>query len=249
MLKKRIIPTLTYKNNGLVKTKSFCNPRFLGDPIQTIKVYNLRDVDEIFFSDISDAIRRPNFELIKNIFQYASMPVTIGGGIHCVDDIAKLLLAGADKVCISSAAYNDLLFIKESVELFGCQAIVIALDYVIDKGEYYILFNPGLRKIRLDIEKYITDLNSIGISEIILTCVTNEGQMSGYDLNTIKQVERFCSTGIIINGGARCYEDMLDAFSSTSIVGVSAASMFHFTEQTPKEAAKFLKRHHIQVRV
>lgn len=248
MLKKRIIPTLTYQNNGLVKTKNFQNPRFLGDPIQAIKVYNMRDVDEIFFADISNAYKRPNYELIKDIFQYAQMPVTIAGGINSIEDIKKLLGVGADKICISTAAYVDRLLIQKSVDLFGSQAIVVAVDYLIEEGKQFLLLNSGKEKVEIDIKQYILDLNSIGISEILMTCVSNEGLMIGYDLELIREIEEVSKSGIIVNGGASSYEDMLEAFSTTSVVGVAAASIFNFTELTPKGAAKFLKKHNIKVR-
>lgn len=249
MIKKRIVPTLTYKNGGLVKSSQFNHYRMLGDPIQAIKVYNLRDVDEILFVDISENVKKPNFKLIENILQYAFMPITVGGGISTVEDVSNLLLVGADKICISSKAFENLTFVKQLVDQFGSQAIVISIDYCIENNMIYLVFNPGMKKIQVDLIKYIADLSHIGISEIVLTSVKQDGSMCGYDIEFVKKIEHITQSGIIINGGAGTYEHMLEAFIKSNVVGVAAASMFHFTEQTPRGAANFLKKNNINVRV
>lgn len=250
MIKKRVIPTLSYKDYGLVKSKKFTDYRMIGDPIQAIKVYNLRDVDEIFFVDISENMKKPNENLIQDILQYAFMPVTVGGGISSIEDIRTLLSVGADKVALSWKAFYDTNFVSQAVDTFGAQAIVVSIDYFFKNNDFYLVFNPGFRIEKVNILKYVETLSSVGVSEIVLTSVERDGEMCGYDLELVKKVEDKTHVGVVLNGGAGVYEHMLDAFKTTqSIVGVAASSMFHFTEQTPKGASKFLKTHDIRVRV
>jgi cyclase len=248
MIKKRIIPTLTYRNNGLVKSTNFQLYRFLGDPIQTIGIYNLRDVDELIFNDISTLYERPNFELINRILSECYMPITIGGGISSIKDISRLLRAGADKVCLSTAAIKNRAFVIEAINMFGGQAIVIAIDYVQVSTQRKLFTNPGALTYDVDVVHYIKEMSELGISEFILTSVDKEGTLSGYDLSLIKEIESLIETGLVVNGGARNYEDMLQVFQSTHAVGVGAASMFHFTEQTPNEARRYLNKYGIATR-
>lgn len=247
MIKKRIIPTLSFKNNGLVKSTKFQNYRMLGDPIQTIKIYNLRDVDELIFVDISDKDNRPNFSLVRQVLQYAFMPITVGGGINSLQDISFLLASGADKVCIAHKAL-DYDFVTQAVNLYGQQAIVISIDYFEDKEGAYLVFNPGFSIYRIDVIEHIKKLSRIGVSEFIITAVEKDGSMQGYDIDFLKRLDGLTQAGLIINGGAGTYQHMFTAFEKTNIVGVAAASMFHFTEQTPKGANQYLKENHIKVR-
>lgn len=248
MIKKRIIPTLSFRNNGLVKSRQFKHYRMLGDPVQAIKVYNLRDVDELIFVDISENSKRPNVQLIKDILQYAFMPITVGGGINSLEDISCLLESGADKVCISFKAFENYEFIEQAVSKFGQQAIVISIDYLEKADGAYLVFNPGFNICKIDILEHIGKLSTIGVSEFVITSVEREGEMTGYDIDFIHKIEAVTKAGLIVNGGAGGYEHMLKVFELTNAVGVGAASMFHFTEQTPKGANAYLKKHNIEVR-
>ncbi|MDP5012477.1 MAG: HisA/HisF-related TIM barrel protein [Alphaproteobacteria bacterium] len=248
MIKKRIIPTLTYKDYGLVKSKLFNSYRMIGDPVQAVKVYNLRDVDELLFVDISEKINRPNISLIKEILQHAYMPVTVGGGVNTLKNISDLLDAGADKVCLSTKSFESYDFVEKAVHTFGAQAIVISVDYIINNNEYFLVFNPDYKLTKTDIFEYVLNLSSIGVSELILTSVERDGMMSGYDIEFIQKIEGLTSLGIITNGGAGTYQNMLEVFESTNAVGVAASSIFLFTEQTPKGASRYLKKHNINVR-
>ncbi len=248
MIKKRIIPTLTYQNKGLVKSIEFENYRFLGDPIQAINVYNLRDVDELLFTDISTTHTRPNLNLISEVMENAFMPMTIGGGIDSIEDISNLLKTGADKICLSTIAIHNGDFVKQAVDTFGGQAIVIAVDYVFENGKYFLITNPGFKIHAIDIFDFVKKMSAIGVSEFFLTSVKKDGTMSGYDLTLAQELEKMTKAGIIINGGASSYEDMFEAFTKTSAVAVAAASIFQFTENTPAEARKFLKSKGIATR-
>ncbi len=248
MIKKRIIPTLTYKNTGLVKSTHFDNYRFIGDPIQAINVNNIRDVDELLFVDISTMHERPNMSLISEIMENAFMPITIGGGIRTTDDIRKLLRVGADKVCLSSIAIENETFVRTAIDQFGGQAIVICIDYLKKDNQYKLVTNPNFQIHEVDIFKYIETMDKFGVSEFILTSIDQDGTMTGYDLEFAKQIEKKTDAGIIINGGASTYEDMYLAFSQTKAIAVAAASMFQYTEQTPIEARGYLRSRGIATR-
>jgi cyclase len=248
MIKKRIIPTLTYQDRGLVKSTGFSQYRFIGDPIQAIRVYNLRDVDELLFIDISQTNDRPNIPLIKEIMQYAFMPITIGGGIKSLDDIKALLDSGADKICLSTISIDDINFVEEAIKHFGGQAIVLAIDYIYQDGIPKLVTNPGFKIHEKELFSYIQQLSSMGISEFVVTAVDHDGTMKGYDIPFINQLETITSAGIIINGGAGNPDDMLKAFQQTNAVGVAAASIFQFTEHTPIGVRKHLKANGIKTR-
>jgi cyclase len=248
MIKKRIIPTLTYMDTGLVKSTQYQNYRFIGDPIQAINVNNLRDVDELLFVDISTSHDRPNMNLIMSIMENAFMPVTIGGGIRSLDHIQKLLKVGADKVCLATAPIEDPSFVQKAVDTFGGQAIVISVDYIFQDGKYKLVTNPDYTVHEIDVLEFIKTMSGFGISEFILTSVEKDGMMNGYDMTLAKEVVKITNAGIIINGGASSYEDMYQVFNEIKAEGVAASSIFQYTEQTPVEARKYLKTKGINTR-
>jgi cyclase len=217
--------------------------------LQAVRVYNLRDVDELVFLDISTNSDTPNLDLMADIMADAYMPITLGGKIRSIADIQKLLTVGADKVCLSTAAITDPEFIKSAINTFGGQAIVIALNYYYDiTGKPKIVTNPPYKIHDINAYDVLAVLATFGVSEFILTCVNCEGKMQGYDLNFLKHLDHALHAGIILNGGAGTYSDMLNAFQQFELAGVAAASMFHYTEQTPIEARQFLNQHGIHTR-
>jgi len=248
MLKKRIIPTLTYLDVGLVKSTRFSNYRFLGDPIQAVRVYNLRDVDELIFLDISVRNQRPDIRLIERVLADARMPVTVGGGISRMEHLDSLFRAGADKVCMSTAAISNKALISSAVEKYGGQAIVISVDYTVVDGNYRLVTNPRYQICPGDVIGHIEEMASFGVSEFLITSIDRDGTMSGYDISLIQEMEGRIPAGLIANGGAGDYKDMLEVFNKTQAVAVAAASLFHFTEQTPAEARKFLRKNGVEVR-
>ena len=251
MLKIRIIPTLLYKKPTLVKGIGFDSWRRVGSAMQAVKVYNLREVDELIFLDITatNENRHPDFELIDEIADECFMPLTVGGGVQDVDDFQKLLKVGADKVAINSIVFKDPEIITKASELFGSQCVVVSIDYKCHSNGYYEVYsNSGKFNTGKNPVDYACEVEKLGAGEIILTSIERDGQMEGYDLSLTKAVQEAVNIPVIISGGAGCYEHLHQALDICKVNAVAAASMFHFTEQTPLEAKQYLKQYQYPVR-
>ena len=250
MHKVRIIPTLLYKDN-LVKGKMFKSWRVVGNLYQMIKLYNLREVDELIFLDIdANQKNKIQFDLIDEFADDCFVPLTIGGGVKSLQDIEQLLKVGADKVCINSTAVNDLYFVKKAVDKYGSQCIVISIDYKINKDKMAEVFtSSGNMATKLSLEKHIKNLGEVNPGEIILTSIDHDGMMNGYDIEKIKKISNSSSIPVIASGGAGCANDFYQLIKDTNIKALSAASIFHFTETTPLDVKKFLKTKNINVRL
>lgn len=248
MLKVRIIPILTFNGFGLVKTKNFENPRMVGNPVQTARVYNNRGVDELVFIDIFATAqkRKINLKLVADVIKECYMPVAIGGGIESIEDINDLLKIGADKVVIKTKALLDKDFIKEAVSFFGSQCISISVDaYKTPEG--YKIHN------KFDIDKslkdFVREMINCEIGEFILASVDNDGMMKGFDIDLISYVEKMTNIPLIAVGGGGDIEHYNELFSKTSIQAVGSASIFHFTQHTPLDIKNELKSINIPVRI
>jgi imidazole glycerol-phosphate synthase subunit HisF len=247
MLKKRVIPALLIKDNLLVKTKKFKSPRSIGSIIESVKLYDLREVDELVLLDISDKKKRnePNYSTIAEVSKECFVPFCVGGGINDIKTIYKVLNSGADKVSINTQAIHNPKFIKEAAKEFGSQCIVVSIDYY-KKGKNFLLHNSE-KKYYLD--EYIDIIKDMGPGEIILTCVDKEGTNEGFDYETIKRIKKKLSIPIIASGGAGKYEHMLKAFNYCNVDAVLASSIFCFLDKTPKNAKFFLQQNGINVRI
>ncbi|WP_142784476.1 imidazole glycerol phosphate synthase cyclase subunit [Changchengzhania lutea] len=236
MLKCRVIPILTFNGFGLVKTKGFArNPRMVGNAVQATKVYNSRNVDELVFLDIyaSDKNRKMNLQLAKLIINECFMPVALGGGIKTIEDIHDLLAIGADKVVLKSKIIEDPEFINKASQVFGNQCITLAIDaFKQDDGKYY-LYNR-LKKT-IDLFVFLEDIKSYNFGEIILTSVNNDGMMNGFDIELVNKVEKIIHVPIVVAGGAGNLDHFKELFSKSHIEAVAAASIFHFTQYTPRD--------------
>jgi imidazole glycerol-phosphate synthase subunit HisF len=250
MHKVRIIPTLLYKDN-LVKGKMFKSWRVVGNLYQMIKLYNLREVDELIFFDIdANQKNKIQFDLIDEFADDCFVPLTIGGGVKSLQDIEQLLKVGADKVCINSTAVNDLDFVKKAVDKYGSQCIVISIDYKINKDKMTEVFtSSGNKATNLSLEEHIKNLDEVSPGEIILTSIDHDGMMNGYDIEKIKKISNSSSIPVIASGGAGCVNDFYQVIKDADIKALSAASIFHFTEITPLDVKKFLKTKNINVRL
>ena len=248
MLKVRIIPVLTFNGISLIKTKQFSNPRIVGNPIQAARVYNSRNVDELVFIDIyaTKQNRKINLPVVKKVIDECFMPITIGGGIKTLDDINDLLRIGADKVLIKTMALNNLNFIIEAVRYFGSQCISISVDVIKHKGERYI-YDRNDNKLLLD--QFINDMNKCEVGELILTSVNQDGMMKGYDLELINKVVSMTKIPVVSLGGA----GQPSHFEELANIGYggayAAASIYHFTQYTPREVKLTLKRSNTPVRL
>jgi len=252
MLKVRIIPTLLYKDYTLVKGVSFNSWRRIGSVMQAVKVYNLREVDELIFLDITATLdgRRPDFDLIDGFADECFMPLTVGGGVSSLDDVRQLLKVGADKVAINSKAAESPDFIKEASQTFGSQCIVASIDVKKHPdGQYEVYSCSGTKPTGLDPVRLAREMESLGAGEILLTSIDRDGTMTGYDEELIRRVCEGISIPVIASGGAGNYEHMYRAVADAKATSVAASSMFHFTQQTPREAKQYMAERGILTRV
>lgn len=251
MLKVRIIPTLLFKDVGLVKGIAFDSWRRVDTVLPVIKVYNLREVDELILVDINATKENKDLDYaeIKEFSKECFVPFTIGGGIRSIDQIKKLLRAGADKVVINSAAYEDINLIKSAAEVFGNQCIVSSIDgKLCNDGKYYCFSHCGTKNTGILVADWAAEVENNGAGEILITSIDQDGTMKGYDINLIKQVTTRVNIPVIASGGAGNYEDMYQVIIKGKANAVAAASVFHFTEQTPKAARDYLSTKKVPVR-
>ena len=250
MLKVRVIPTLLWKNVTLVKGVSFNSWRRIGTVIPAVKVYNTREVDELILLDIATTLegRTPDYESIYEISADCFVPFTVGGGIRTVEHIRSLLRAGADKITINTAAYENPELITEAAERFGSQCIVVSIDArQIADATFECYSHSGTRPTGKELGTWARKVEALGAGEILITSIERDGTMKGYDLEMIKTVTSNVSIPVIASGGAGNYRHLLEAIQ-TGASAVAAASIFHFTQQTPLEAKKYLAEHGIPVR-
>lgn len=251
MLKTRIIPTLLWKDFGLVKGIGFDSWRRVGTVLPAIKVYNTREVDELILVDITatNEGREPDYESVEEYCAECFVPITIGGGIRSLDHITKLLRAGADKICINSAAYTNPALVREAASRFGSQCIVASIDVRrMENGTHVCFSQAGTRQEVKNPVEWAIELETMGVGEILLTSIERDGTMQGYDLDLISRVASAVKIPIIASGGAGTYEHMAEALLTSKASAVAAASIFCFTEQTPLEAKRYLLNLGISVR-
>jgi cyclase len=251
VLKVRIIPTLLWKNLGLVKGTGFDSWRRVGTIMPAIKVYNTRQVDELIVVDISATSeqRLPDFAEVREFSAECFVPLTVGGGIRELAQIRELLRAGADKVSINSAAYDCPALIEQAAERFGSQCVVASIDASRNPdGSYRCLSRSGTRETGREPAEWAGELERRGAGEILITSVERDGTMAGYDLELVRLVADRVKIPVIASGGAGTYGHLYEALTTGGATAVAAASIFHFTEQTPLEAKQFLAARGIPVR-
>lgn len=251
MLKVRVIPTLLWKNFGLVKGIGFDSWRRVGPVLPAIKVYNTRDVDELILVDIMASREGsvPDHDSIRDFSEECFVPLTVGGGITHIDQIQQLLRAGADKISVNTAAYANPRLIDEAAKRYGAQCVVASVDARrTDDGGFVCLSHSGTRITGRQPDEWVRELESRGAGEILITSIDRDGTMTGYDLELVERVARAVNLPVIASGGAGNYEHMRQAIQEAGASAVAAASIFHFTEQTPAEAKRALAAAGIPVR-
>ena len=250
MLKVRVIPTLLWKDFGLVKGVRFDSWRRVGAVLPAIKVYTARDVDELVLVDItaSAARRSPDHESVSDFADECSVPLTVGGGICQHDQIVALLRAGADKVALNTALFERPQLVDDAARQFGSQCVVASVDARRDESGLRCLSHSGTRDTGRHPAAWARELAERGAGEILLTSVDRDGTMTGYDLDLISQVAAAVAVPVIASGGAGTYQHMVDAVTQAGASAVAAASMFHFTEQTPAAAKAAMHAAGIPVR-
>lgn len=235
---------------GLVKDVNFLSERRVGSVLPQIKIYNMREVDELIILDISASRNNTNidFDEIKEFAKHNFIPLTVGGGISKLAHIEELLLIGADKISINSASYTDKKFIKEAVYNFGSQCIVSSIDYKIKNEKRLCHSISGSVNENKNLIEWIETLQSLGVGEFLLTSIDLDGTMKGYDLELLDIIREKVNIPIIISGGCGSYNDMLNSLNSGADA-VAASSIFHFTQLTPNGAKSFLHENGIHVRI
>jgi cyclase len=249
--KIRVMPTLLFKNVGLVKGVGFDSWRRVGSAMQAVKVYNLREVDELIFLDITATAegRRPDFEAIDELADECFMPLTVGGGVRTIEDVRRLLQVGADKVAVNTAALESPGLIGEVARRFGSQCVVVSIDVRRTPAGNEVFAQAGTRPTGRDPVAWAKEAVERGAGEILLTSVERDGTMAGYDVPLTRAVSEAVDVPVIASGGAGSYEHMAEVLEQGGASAVAAASLFHFTEQTPLGAKRYLEARGFPVRL
>lgn len=252
MLKVRVIPTLLWKQFGLVKGVGFDSWRRVGPVLPAIKVYNQREVDELILVDIvaHQSDDDPDFESIDEFGQDCFVPLTVGGGITRIEQVQRLLRAGADKVSVNTAAYSRPELVSEIAKRHGTQCVVASIDVHKnpDGGGWQCFSRAGQHSTGREVREWAREIEDRGAGEILITSIKRDGTLQGYDLALIEAVVSSVKIPVIASGGAGNYQHMVDAVKHAGASAVAAASIFHFTEQTPAGAKAAMQAAGIPVR-
>jgi len=252
MLKKRIIPCLDVKDGRVVKGINFINLKDAGDPAEQAKIYDKSGADEICFLDItaSNENRKILLNKVSETANNCFIPLTVGGGITSIEDIKSLLLAGADKVSINTAAVKNHNFIKESSIKFGSQCIVIAIDAKkTSENKWEVFTHGGRNPTGIDVIEYAKLAEKNGAGEILLTSMDRDGTKIGYDIELTRLVSSSLSIPVIASGGAGNIEHLYQVLEKGLASAVLAASIFHFGDYTIQEAKNYLFNKNIPIRL
>jgi cyclase len=247
VLKVRVIPTLLHKGFGLVKGVQFDSRRAVGSPMQAVKVYNLRNVDELVFLDVTATAegRGPDLDLVDDLADDCFMPFAVGGGVASVDDVRDLLSVGADKVVIGTAALERPEIVREASERFGAQCVVVSID----TREREVFARSGTVATGRDVADVAREMEALGAGELLVQSIDRDGVMDGYDVATVRAVADAVNVPVVASGGAGTFAHMAEVLKDGGASAVAAAAMFHFTEQTPMEAKQYLAGQGFPVRV
>ncbi len=232
MLRPRIIPVLLVHKGGLVKTVRFGDPKYVGDPINAIRIFNEKEVDELMVADIDATVqgREPNYELIQNLAAECRMPLCYAGGVKTPEQIEKIIALGVEKVALSSTATQNIKVISEAARRVGNQSVVVVMD-VKKTGlfkKYEICTHNGSRRTGLDPAEFARAMESSGAGEIVVNSIDNDGEMNGYDMELVAKVYGAVRLPITVMGGAGSLKDIEGLFNRFGIIGAAAGSYFVF---------------------
>jgi cyclase len=251
MLAKRIIPCLDVTAGRVVKGVNFVELKDAGDPVEIAKRYNDAGADELTFLDItaSSDERDIILHIIEAVAEQVFIPLTVGGGVRKVDDIRRLLNAGADKVSINTAAVHNPELVAEASGYFGSQCIVVAIDAKRVDGHWEVFTHGGRKPTGLDAVEWAKKMESLGAGELLLTSMDRDGTKSGFDLELTRSISDAVDIPIIASGGVGNLQHLVDGVKEGHADAVLAASIFHFGEYTVDEAKRYMKQHGIEVRL
>jgi cyclase len=228
---KRIIPVLLLKDDGLVKTLNFSNSKYIGDPINVVKIFSEKEADEIIILDILASLNNKiNFNLLSKIFGECFTPITYGGGINSLDDAKKIVSIGAEKICVQSCFFDNKKIIEEIINHLGSQAVVLSIDIKKDIFGNYKIWNYKTKKFYKEFDLIETANRAIelGVGEIIFTDVDKEGTMEGTNKNLLKEICKITKIPIIFNGGIKDINDIKSSFNiGIDALGVSSYFVFY----------------------
>lgn len=252
MLKARIIPCLDVHNGRVVKGVNFVDLRDAGDPVEQARIYDAAGADELTFLDItaSSDDRAIMLDVVAHTAEQVFMPLTVGGGVRTLDDVRALLLAGADKVSINSAAVARPDFVREAAEKVGSQSIVVAIDAKADRpGRWQVYTHGGRRPTGLDAVEWAQRLVSLGAGEILLTSMDRDGTRSGFDLGLTRTVSDAVTVPVIASGGVGNLDHLADGIIEGHASAVLAASIFHFGEYSIRAAKEHMASRGVPMRL
>ena len=231
----RLIPCLSIQNQNLVKTTKFSNPRYLGDPINAVKIFNGKGVDELCILDITATSdnRGPDFDYLKDIASEAFMPLSYGGGITSIAHIEKLFFIGYEKAVINTAFYGNPQLIRQAAMIAGSQSIVVSIDVKCDLfGKYYCYISDGKKKVNMDPVSAVKKAEKLGAGEVLINSISRDGMMQGYDVKLVKEISSTVSIPVIACGGAKDLNDFKDVLEVGGAHAAAAGSLYvYYGEQ------------------
>lgn len=250
MLTKRIIPCLDVKEGRVVKGVSFVELRDAGDPVELAKFYDEQGADELVFLDISASHegKETMVEVVRIVATELSIPFTVGGGIRTLDDMKRMLRAGADKVSLNTAALDRPELIKEGADFFGSQCIVVAIDAKRNGDSWDVYTHGGRNQTEWDAVEWAKHAVALGAGELLLTSMDSDGQKDGFDVALTKAVRDAVEVPVIASGGAGNREHFKEVFEQADADAALAASIFHYKETSIKEVKQYLHQEGVNVR-
>lgn len=231
MLTTRVIPCLLLRNQGLVKTVKFRDPKYVGDPINAVRIFNDKEVDELLFLDITATVdqKRPPLKMISEIASECFMPLAYGGGIRALNDIREIFSVGVEKACINTYAVEDPPFVRKAADIFGSQSIVVSIDVKRNLfGTYEVVTRGGRSGTKIDPVRHAVRMEEMGAGEIFLNSVDRDGTQQGFDVELVRMVASAVRIPVIASGGAGTIAHFGEAVKRGGASAVSAGSMFVF---------------------
>jgi cyclase len=232
MLRTRIIPCLLLHQGGLVKTRQFKNPKYVGDPLNAVKIFNEKEVDELMFLDIDATVHGngPQMQLLRSLAVESRMPLCYGGGVNSAGQASRIIAMGFEKVSVSTAALQRPALINEMAEAVGSQSVVVTLDVRINRlfAGYSLYTHNGHKKHRQPLVEFCREATERGAGEIVINSIDRDGEMSGYDLAIAREVRDAVNTPITLLGGAGSVIHLQELIDAVGVVGAAAGSLFVF---------------------